>query len=315
MRIMFMGTPEISAGALSVLIENGHEVVAVVTGEDKPRGRGNVMTPTPTKKLAEEKGIRVYTPKTLRDEEFASLLSEIDPELICVVAYGKILPENVIKYPKYGCINLHVSLLPKYRGAAPMQRAVMEGESETGVTIMYMDVGLDTGDVIATEKFPIGEEDDFETVHDTSLLIGSKLLSDTVYAIEAGVATRTPQDDTLATYAKKVEKEDCRIDFSSDARTVSARIRGVTPIPGAFTYLNGKMLKIAKVKAVDGKGKVGEVIEANGVGTGSITVACGSGAIRILQVIPEGKGKMSAGDFVRGRKIAVGDILGDNIKI
>ncbi len=310
MRIMFMGTPEISAGALSALIDGGHNVVAVVTGEDKPRGRGNVMTPTPTKRLALENGIEVYTPKTLRDDAFAELLSKIDPELICVVAYGKILPENVIKYPKFGCINLHVSLLPKYRGAAPMQRAVMDGERETGVTIMYMDVGLDTGDIIASEKFPIGDEDDFETVHDTSLAIGSRLLSDTIYEIESGRATRTPQDNSLATYAKKVEKEDCLIDFSLDSEVVSARIRGVTPIPGAFTYLNGKMLKVARVKAVLGNGKVGEVIDVNGIGDGSITVACASGAIRILQVIPEGKGKMSAGDFVRGRKIAKGDMLG-----
>lgn len=310
MRIMFMGTPEISALSLSALLDAGHTVCAVVTGEDKPRGRGNVMTPTPTKRVAEERGIPVYTPKTLRDDAFASLLSQINPDLICVVAYGKILPENVIKYPRLGCINLHVSLLPKYRGAAPMQRAVMDGESETGVTVMYMDVGLDTGDIIASEKFPIGEEDDFEYVHDTSVRIGSRLLSDTLYDIEAGRAVRTPQDDSLATYAKKVEKEDCLVDFTLDCKVVSARIRGVTPIPGAFTYLNGKMLKIAKVKAVEGNGTSGEVIEASGVGDGYITVACGKGAIRILQVTPEGKGKMSAGDFVRGRKIAVGNILG-----
>ena len=310
MRIMFMGTPEISALSLSALLDAGHNVCAVVTGEDKPRGRGNVMTPTPTKKLAEEKSIPVYTPKTLRGEEFAALLSEINPDLICVVAYGKILPENVIKFPKYGCINLHVSLLPKYRGAAPMQRAVMDGESETGVTIMYMDVGLDTGDIIATERFPIGDEDDFEYVHDTSVRVGSKLLSDTLYEIEAGRAVRIPQDESLATYAKKVEKEDCLVDFTLDSKVVSARIRGVTPIPGAFTYLNGKMLKIARVKAVDGRGEPGKVLEASGVGEGYITVACGEGAIKILQVTPEGKGKMSAGDFVRGRKIAVGDILG-----
>ncbi|MBR5139522.1 MAG: methionyl-tRNA formyltransferase [Clostridia bacterium] len=310
MKIMFMGTPEISAGALSALLDGGHNVCAVVTGEDKPRGRGNVMTPTPTKKLALEKGIAVYTPKTLKDEAFLELLSDISPDLICVVAYGKILPKSVIDFPKYGCINLHVSLLPKYRGAAPMQRAVMEGESETGVTIMYMDEGLDTGDIIATRTFPIGDEDDFETVHDTSLLIGSRLLSDTILEIEAGRAVRVPQDPSLATYAKKVEKEDCKVDFTLDAKTVSARIRGVTPIPGAFTYIGGKMLKIAKVKAVSGKGMPGEVIATDGSGSGSITVACADGAIRILQVTPEGKGKMSAGDFVRGRKIAVGDILG-----
>ncbi len=310
MKIMFMGTPEISAGALSALIEDGHNIAAVITGEDKPRGRGNVMTPTPAKRLAEEKGIPVYTPKTLRDEAFYSLLSEINPDLICVVAYGKILPESVINYPKYGCINMHVSLLPKYRGAAPMQRAVMNGEEETGVTIMYMDTGLDTGDVITAESFPIGEEDDFESVHDTSMAIGSRLLSDTIFKIEAGSISRTPQDSSLATYAKKVEKEDCLIDFSLDAKTVSARVRGVTPIPGAFTFLGGKMLKLARVKAVPGKGKPGEVTEVSGIGEGYITVACGEGALKILQVTPEGKGKMSAGDFVRGRKIAAGDILG-----
>ena len=309
MRIMFMGTPEISAGALKKLIDDGHNVTAVVTGEDKPRGRGNVMTPTPTKALALDSGIEVYTPKTLRDEAFAEILSKCDPELIVVVAYGKILPESVINYPKYGCINLHVSLLPRYRGAAPMQRAVMEGEEVTGVTIMYMDVGLDTGDIIAQRSFPIGEEDDFETVHDTSLVIGSALLSETILDIGEGRAKRTPQDDSLATYAKKIEKEDCKVDFSLDAKTVSQRIRGVTPSPSAFAYLGGKMLKIARVRAVDGKGKPGEVIATDGSGTGSITVACGSGAIRILQVTPEGKGKMSAGDFVRGRKIAVGDLL------
>ena len=310
MKIMFMGTPEISAGCLDALVKSGHNVVAAVTGEDKPRGRGNVMTPTPTKALANSLGIPVYTPKTLRDEAFASLLDEISPELICVVAYGKILPKNVIDYPKYGCINLHVSLLPKYRGAAPMQRAVMEGECETGVTVMYMDEGLDTGDIIETEKFPIGECDDFETVHDTSLRIGAALLSDTIYKIEAGRAVRTPQDESLATYAKKVEKEDCRIDFSLDSQTVSARIRGVTPIPGAFTFLNGKMLKLGGVCAAKGAGKPGEVIETCGIGEGYITVACGDGAITVRRVIPEGKGKMSAGDFVRGRKIFKGDILG-----
>ena len=283
---------------------------------DRPTGRGKVMSPCALAKYAADMGLRdIIKPERVNDPEPMEKIRAWKPDVIVVVAFGQILKKPLLDLPLFGCVNCHFSLLPKYRGAAPMQRAVMDGECETGVTIMYMDVGLDTGDVIATEKFPIGDEDDFETVHDTSLLIGSKLLSDTVYAIEDGRATRTPQDDTLATYAKKVEKEDCRVDFSYDARTVSARIRGVTPIPGAFTYLNGKMLKIAKVKAVDGKGKIGEVIEANGVGTGFITVACGSGAIRILQVIPEGKGKMSAGDFVRGRKIAVGDILGDNIKI
>ena len=309
MRILFMGTPEISATCLKKLIDDNKEVVAVVTREDKPRGRGNVMTPTPVKSLAIENGIPVYTPATLRDGEFMSLLQEIAPELIVVVAYGKILPPEVISYPKYGCINLHVSLLPKYRGAAPMQRAIMEGESETGVTVMYMDEGLDTGDIISREVFPISETDDFESIHDRSADIGSKLLSDTATAIELGTATRIKQDDSLATYAKKVEKEDCKIDFNLDAKTVNCRIRGVTPIPGAFAYLNGRMLKICRADVVDAVGAPGEVVDLNSSGEGAITVACKAGGLRISRVIPEGKGKMSAGDFVRGRKIKIGDVL------
>lgn len=309
MKIMFMGTPEISATCLKKLIDDGKEVTAVVTREDKPRGRGNVMTPTPTKVLAMESGIPVYTPKTLRDGEFAEILAKHAPELIAVVAYGKILPPEVINYPSYGCINVHVSLLPKYRGAAPMQRAVMEGESETGVTIMYMDEGLDTGDIISVESFPLTEEDDFETVHDRSAEIGARLLSEVIDKLALGEASRVKQDDSLATYAKKVEKEDCKVDFLLDAKTVSARVRGVTPIPGAFCYLNGKMLKISKVKAADGAGIPGEVIELDSSGEGSIKIACGNGALLVKAVIPEGKGKMSAGDFIRGRKIQIGDIL------
>ena len=309
MRIMFMGTPEIAATCLKKLIDDGKEIVAAVTREDKPRGRGNVMAPTPVKALALEHGIPVYTPKTLRDGEFQNILSEISPDLIAVVAYGKILPAEVIDFPKHGCINVHVSLLPKYRGAAPMQRAIMEGESETGVTIMYMDEGLDTGDIICSESFPISAEDDFESIHDRSAEVGARLLSETVDAISENRATRTKQDSTLATYAKKVEKEDAKIDFTLDAKKLDCIIRGVTPIPGAFAYLNGKMLKICKEIPVSASGAPGEVIEVSASGEGSITIACGVGAIRVTAVIPEGKGKMSAGDFVRGRKINVGDIL------
>ena len=304
-----MGTPDISASCLDALISDGKQISAVVTGEDKPRGRGNVMTPTPTKALAQRHGIPVYTPKTLRDEAFSELLSKIDPDLIIVVAYGKILPKSVIDYPKYGCVNLHVSLLPKYRGAAPMQRAIMEGERETGVTVMYMDEGLDTGDIISVERFPITEEDDFESIHDKSAEIGGKLLSKTVDEIFEGSISRTKQDSSLATYAKKIEKEDARIDFTLDAEVASARIRGVTPIPGAFAYLNGKMLKISRVSLSEKSGECGEVVDIDGSGEGSFTVAFAKGSLKVRCVIPEGKGKMSAGDFVRGRKIKLGDKL------
>lgn len=308
-KIMFMGTPEISATCLKQLLDDGHGISVVISREDKPRGRGNVMTPTPVKTLALENNIPVYTPKTLRDEEFVKILDEYKPQLIVVVAYGKILPKNVIDYPKYGCINLHVSLLPKYRGAAPMQRAIMAGESETGVTVQYMAEGLDTGDIIEVSKFPILPDDDFESIHDRSAEVGSVLLSEVIDKIEKGEAQRTAQDDSLACYASKVEKEDCKLDFTLPAKKLDFIIRGVTPIPGAFAYLNGKMLKINKAALTEGKGKPGEVIALSDKGNGYFTIACAEGALAVSVVIPEGKGKMSAGDFVRGRKISLGDIL------
>ncbi len=304
-----MGTPEIAATCLKRLIYEKRDICAVVTREDKPRGRGNVMTPTPVKALATECGIPAYTPKSVRDEDFLALLSELSPDIIAVVAYGKILPPEVLTFAKHGCINAHVSLLPKYRGAAPMQRAIMEGESETGVTIMYMDEGLDTGDIIMSESFPITEDDDFESVHDRSAELGARLLGEAIDAIDNGTAERTPQNDEGATYAKKIEKEDCKVDFSLPASVVSARVRGITPIPSAFAYHEGKMLKIARVKATSGKGASGEVIDLSQSGEGYITVACGEGALMIKAVTPEGKGRMSAGDYVRGRKIKIGDIL------
>ena len=268
-----------------------------------------VMTPTPTKALALENGIPVYTPSTLRNDAFRAFLSELSPDLIVVVAYGKILPPEVINYPKYGCINLHVSLLPKYRGAAPMQRAIMEGEDKTGVTVMYMDEGLDTGDIIAVSEFDIGPLDDFEAIHDRSAEIGSALLSKTIYDIESGNIERIKQDDSLATYAKKVEKEDCKLDLTLSAQKLDFIIRGVTPIPSAFVYHNGKMLKINKATPITKSAEIGKVVALDDKGEGAITVGCGEGSLLVTSVIPEGKGKMTAGDFIRGRKINVGDIF------
>ena len=309
MKIMFMGTPEISREVLSALVSSGREVCAVVTGEDKPRGRGKIMTPTPTKAYAEEQGIRVLTPTTLRDEAFMDRLREIDPDIIVVVAYGKILPNAVIDYPKYGCINLHVSLLPKYRGAAPMQRAIMEGERETGVTVMQMDEGLDTGDILLMERFDILPDDDFEKIHDRSIEVGAPLLLRALEGIEAGTVKRIKQDDALATYAKKVERDDCKLDLTLSAKKLDCIIRGVTPFPGAFVYLNGKMLKINRALPIDKPGEVGVVSDLSAIGDGYIIIGTGEGSLKVLSVIPEGKGKMSAGDFVRGRKIQLGDKL------
>ena len=307
MKILFMGTPEISAICLDKLIKEGKEVVAAVSGEDKIRGRGKTLTPTAVKALALENSIPVYTPASLKTEEFSKLLRDINPDVIAVVAYGKILPPEVINYPKYGCINVHVSLLPKYRGAAPMQRAVMNGDAETGVTIMYMDEGLDTGDIILQEAFPIEKTDTFETVHDKSAVLGAELLVKALDGMENGTVTRTPQPEG-ASYAKKITKEELKLDLSLDAEILDPMIRGLTP-PTPYVYHNGKMLKIAKATPVDRNGKVGEVLMLDGVGEGSIILACGKGALRITSVVPEGKGRMSAGDFIRGRKIFEGDIL------
>ena len=309
MRIVFMGTPEIAATCLNALVEGGHEIAAVVTGEDKPRGRKMVMTPTAVKAYALERGIPAYTPKTLRDEAFGALLASLAPEVIVVVAYGKILPEAVLRFPKYGCINVHVSLLPKYRGAAPMQRAVMGGERETGVTLMQMDVGLDTGDILMQTAFPIGEEDTFETVHDTSARLGGEMLCALLPKLERGEITPVKQDDALATYAAKIEKSDCHIDFQKTAAELNHLIRGVNPIPMAFCLQGERMLKIVRAVPVEGKGNAGEVIALSEAGDGSITVACGTGALAITHLIPEGKGRMTAADYIRGRKIQKGDFL------
>lgn len=307
LKVLFMGTPEIAERALAALLADGFPVVGAVTQPDRPRGRGMVLTPPPVKVLAEQNGIPVYQPETLKDGALMPILEQLAPDVIAVVAYGKILPEAVLSYPPYGCVNVHVSLLPKYRGAAPMQRAIMNGEKETGVTTMQMDAGLDTGDILLTEKFPIGPADNFETVHDRSALVGGALLCRTLRALEAGTLTPVKQDHASATYAEKITKEDCAIDFSLSASVLDARIRGLSPIPLAFTRLpSGKLLKVVSATPVAGHGAPGEVIRAEKEG---VVVACGDGALLLRTVLPEGKGRMSAADLLRGRSLSVGDIL------
>ena len=312
MKILFMGTPDFALFSLKALVECGnHEICGVVTQPDKPKGRGYALLPPPVKVYAEQAGIPVYQPNTLRDEAFASLLDSIAPELIAVVAYGKILPKNVIDYPEYGCINVHGSLLPEYRGAAPMQRAVIDGKKVTGITTMYMAEGLDTGDMLLKYELPIGENDNFEVVHDSLGELGAKALLDTVDLLARGEAVRIPQDDSLATYAKKITKEDCLLDFSLDARTLHDLIRGLSPIPLAYTHTpDGKLLKVIESRVADesaehGDEECGKVISLEH----GIEVACKHGSITILRLLPEGKSRMSADDFIRGRKIAIGDKL------
>ena len=309
MRILFMGTPEFAKINLSALYESGEEIVGVVTTPDKAKGRGMVLTPSDVKKYALEKNLDIYQPQTLRDGAFEETLKALDPELIVVVAYGRILPEYVLNYPKYGCINAHASILPKYRGAAPIQRAIIDGERETGVSVMRMDVGLDTGDVILVEKVTIEENDNFESVHDKLAEASSKGLLGAVELFKSGKVTYTKQPDTF-TYAEKITKEDCFVDFSLDNVSTHNQIRGLSPIPLAYTRgSDGRLIKIVSAhisdKYAEGA-KEGEVVALDS----SIHVKTKNGVIALDVIVPEGKGKMNAKDFINGRKISKGDILG-----
>lgn len=313
MKIVFMGTPDFAVASLAALCDNGYTPIAAICQPDKPKGRGFKMIPPAVKVYAESKSIPVYQPSTLRGEEFATLLSELDPDMIVVASYGKILPPNVISYPKYGCINVHGSLLPAYRGAAPIQRAIMDGDRTTGITTMLMDDGLDTGDMLLVESTDITEEDNFESLHDRLAAIGGELLVKTINGILDGTVKPVPQPIEGATYAQKIQKEECHISFDDSVRNVFNIVRGLSPIPLAYALLpNGERMKIVRATVLSENAddiRAGEVLALSSKGEGSIDVTCRDGVLRIAEVIPEGKGRMSAAAFVCGRKIAVGDIL------
>lgn len=313
MKILFMGTPDFALFSLKSLVEYSKnsdvEICGVITQPDKPKGRGYAMMPPPVKSYALEAGLDVYQPDTLKDEAFFELLTKLAPDLIAVIAYGKILPKSVIDFPKYGCINVHGSLLPEYRGAAPMQRAIIDGKEKTGITIMYMAEGLDTGDMLLKRELPIKDTDNFENIHDGLGILGAEMLVEIIPMLQQGTAVRTPQDDSLSSYAKKITKEDCLVDFSKDAKTVHDQIRGLSPIPLSFTHTpNGKLLKLigSRIADLDTSHEcIGKVLSLDG----AIEIACSKGSIYIDRVLPEGKARMSAADFIRGRNISVGDIL------
>lgn len=309
MKILFMGTPDYAATILRALVESGENVSAVITQPDKPKGRGYQLTPPVVKVLAVEKGLPVYQPQTLRDETFMDLLRELDPELIIVAAYGKLLPPAVLEYPKYGCINAHASLLPKYRGAAPIQRAIMDGETETGVTSMYMAEGLDTGDMILKVPVTIEETDDFETVHDKLAEAGARAMLETVAQLKNGTVKAEAQDENAFTYAAKITKEDCVLDFSRPAREVYNRIRALSPFPLSFCRTpDERLLKIVSARLTERSSNAphGTVVSLDG---GVIAVSAGGGILEITGVLPEGKGRMKSSDFINGRRISVGDVL------
>ena len=310
LKTLFMGTPDFALFSLKSLVASDNDVVGVITQPDKPKGRGYTLTPPPVKVWAMEQGLPVYQPTTLKGDEFAALLREIDPDLIVVTAYGKILPKNVLDYPKYGCINVHGSLLPEYRGAAPMQRAIIDGKDVTGITIMNMDVGLDTGDMLSKRTVEIKLDDNFEDIHDRLGIEGAELLVETIEKLKVGEIVPEKQDEALANYAAKIEKADCLIDFTKKAKEVHDLIRGLSPIPLSFTRTpDGNLLKVVSSRLTDAPVKnsvPGEVVSLDG---GFITVACADFCIALTAVLPEGKRKMPSADFIRGRGIAVGDIL------
>ena len=307
MRVVFMGTPDFAVPCLEKLISN-HSVVGVFTQPDKPVGRKQILTPSPVKVLAEENGIKVYQPEKIKNSNAAEIIRELNPDVIVVVAYGKILPKEILEIAKFGCINVHASLLPKYRGAAPIQWAVLNGDKETGVTVMQMDEGLDTGDMILVEMTEIGENETSEELFERLSVLGGEALIKALELIESGKAEPVKQPEGDFGYAKMITRELCPIDWSKSAFDVHNKVRGLQTWPVAITSYNGKNIKIHKTVMTDIKGKVaGEVIDNNK----RLIVSCGDGkCVEILELQAEGKKRMNALAFLQGNRIEIGDILG-----
>ncbi len=307
MRILFMGTPEFAQVSLKALVEDNRDVVCVVTQPDKPKGRGYEMAMPAVKVYALEKNIPVHQPVSLKDEAILPLLEEYQPDVIIVVAYGKILPPYILNFPKYGCINIHGSLLPKYRGAAPIQRAVIDGEKVSGVTSMYMEKGLDTGDMLIKKALPIGEETTAGEYHDALAVLGGEVLLETLDALSLNSLTPEKQDDSLSTYASQLSKAEGEIDWSRSNNEIYNKVRGLNPWPKAFSFIDGKRFVVDFVYKSDASGKCGEVLSADKDG---ILAACGEGSVLIKEIKIEGKKKMSVEDYLRGHKIEKGTLLG-----
>ncbi len=301
MRIVFMGTPDFAVPCLQRLLEDGHEVTAVFTQPDKPVGRHAVLTPPPVKQLALSHGIPVYQPTKMRDGTVAALLRELAPDCLVVVAYGRILPQEILDVPPRGCVNIHGSLLPRYRGAAPIQWSVIRGETVTGVTSMFMDAGMDTGDIIDTLTTPIGENETAGELFERLAPLGARLLSTTLAAIADGTVTRRPQNDAEATMAPMLEKAMGRLDLTRPAQELHNQVRGMNPWPGAFCTAGGKTLKIHETRVAAGSGAPGTLLCAD-----PVTVACGEGALQLVTVQPEGKPRMAAEAWLRGARLPQG---------
>ena len=306
MRIVFMGTPDFSVPCLQALIDDGHDVCAVFTQPDKPKGRHGVLTPPPVKELALKYDIPVYQPKTLKTDEAKELFKSLNADLAIVVAYGKILPGEFIHAPKYGCINLHVSLLPKYRGSAPIQWAVLNGDSGTGVSIMQLDEGLATGDVLMVEPVDIDPEETSGELFDRVTAVGAEALCETIPQIAAGTLTAVPQQHENATLAPMLNKEMAEFHLTDTAVHIHNWVRGMNPWPGAwFITSGGKKLKVMSSRVAAAHGEAPGTVLA----TKPLTVACGEGAIQLLEVVPEGNKPMDGTAFAAGLRLKTGDSL------
>ncbi|MGL4635603.1 MAG: methionyl-tRNA formyltransferase [Beijerinckiaceae bacterium] len=307
LRVVFMGTPDFATPTLSEIIGQGHEVVACYTREPAPAGRGMALRKSPVHDMAERFGIPVHTPKTLKTEEAAALFASHEADVAVVVAYGKLLPPAILNAPALGCLNLHGSILPRWRGAAPIQRAVMAGDAETGVMVMQMEEGLDTGPVAMVERMTIGPDTTSGEVHDRLMHLGADLMARALAALSRGALGFTPQASEGVTYARKIEKAEARIDWSKPATELHNLVRGLTPFPGAFLEADwGQGLtrvKVLRSEVVAGKGAPGTLLDD------ALTIACGAGALRLLEVQRAGKGPMSAAEFLRGSGIVAGTVL------
>lgn len=302
-----MGTPAFAVPSLEALIAH-HEVVAVVTQPDKPKGRGKKMVYPPVKETALAHGIPVFQPNKVKDAEVLDVLKRYHPDVIAVVAYGQILPVEILELPKYGCINVHGSLLPAYRGAAPMQWAVINGEIETGITTMYMAAGLDSGDMLLKRSVPIALQDTYGMLHDTMMVVGAELLIETLDGLEKGKIKAQPQEHEKATYAPMLTKETGHIDWNKTTDEIICLIRGLNPAPGAYTFLEDEPIKIWKAEKSEGKENAakGEIIEINKHG---FVVQAGDGGLKICELQAQGGKKMDAGAYLRGHQLQLGQMM------
>jgi len=302
LNIVFMGTPDFAVPSLAEIISSGHNVLRVYTQPPRRSGRGKHVTKSPVHQFAELMGLPVATPESFRRSKVIDGLEELNADVACVVAYGQILPQRALDAPSYGCLNLHGSLLPRWRGAAPVQRAIMAGDAQTGVQIMQMAKGLDTGDILLSETTDILPTDTAETLSRRLSQLGAQMWPRALGAVEREALTPTPQSGE-PTYAHKIDKSEARLDWSLPARNLEAYIRGLSPFPGAWCEINGRRVKVHLAKVVEGQGDPGEVLDDR------LTLACGESAIRLLSVQPAGKSRMSVDDFLRGTDIPAGTIL------